>query len=78
MFSDPLEHVINLSLEKGFFPNEMKIAKIIPLHKSGDAMNITNYHPISVLPFLSKIFEHVMYTRLMNFIGKHDTLLTKS
>ena len=71
---DPLEHVINLSLEQGIFPDEMKIAKIIPLHKSGDTMNITNYRPVSVLPVFSKIFERLVYNRLISFIEKHDLL----
>ena len=71
---DPLVHVINLSLEQGIFPDEMKIAKIIPLHKSGDTMNITNYRPVSVLPVFSKIFERLVYNRLISFIEKHDLL----
>ena len=33
-FIAPLTHVCNLSIMKGCFPSELKIAKVIPLHKS--------------------------------------------
>jgi len=74
LYIDPLVHIFNLSLENGVFPDELKIAKIIPLHKSGDTMNITNYRPISVLPLFSKILERLMYSRLISFIQQHDIL----
>ena len=32
----PLTHVLNISLSTGVFPAEMKIARIIPLLKTGD------------------------------------------
>lgn len=33
-FIDPLTHVCNLSILKGCFPSELKIAKVLPLHKA--------------------------------------------
>ena len=39
----------------------MKIAKIIPLYKSGDNQSHCNYRPISILPSLSKILEKTVY-----------------
>ena len=46
----PLTHVFNISLTKGVFPNEMKLAKVIPIFKSGDTTSFSNYRPVSVLP----------------------------
>ena len=63
----PLVHVFNLSLKKGVFPSELKIAKVIPLYKSGDTMTFSNYRPVSVLPLFYKIFERLMYNRLLSF-----------
>ena len=63
----PLTYIINMSLMEGVFPYELKLAKVIPIYKSGDKKLLTNYRPISVLPFFSKIFEKVMY----NYIVKH-------
>ena len=47
---DPLLHICNLSFSKGVFPDAMKIAKVIPLFKSGDKHVFINYRPVSLLP----------------------------
>ena len=60
---DILFLIFKTSLQQGTFPNKLKIAKVTPLSKSGDAENVTNYRPISVLPVFSKIFERIMYNR---------------
>ena len=49
-FLAPLTHIMNISIIKGIVPSEMKIARVIPLFKSGDAMVFSNYRPVSVLP----------------------------
>jgi len=42
-----LVHIFNLSFEQGIFPVELKVAKVIPLFKSGDHKMLSNYRPIS-------------------------------
>ena len=37
-------------------------------------MQINNYRPVSVLAFISKIFEHIMYNRIIEFVNKHNIL----
>jgi hypothetical protein len=74
LVADPLTHVINVSLEKGVFPHKLKIAKIIPVYKSGDVDIFTNYRPISILSDFSKIFERIMNNRLLEFINKFEIL----
>ena len=39
----------NTSLQKGVFPEGMKLARVIPLFKNGDMNDFTNYRPISLL-----------------------------
>ncbi len=73
-FIVPLTHILNLSLEQGTVPDEMKIAKVLPLFKGGDQVNVTNYRPVSVLPVFSKILEKIMYNRLLSFCEKHSIL----
>jgi hypothetical protein len=58
-----------LSIETGIVPDKMKIARIIPIFKSGDNRLFSNYRPISVLPIFSKILERVVHNRLMNYIN---------
>ena len=71
-FITPLTHIMNLSLSSGIFQEELKIARVIPLFKSGDAMLFCNNRPVSVLPLFSKILERLMYNRLISFINKHN------
>ena len=52
----------------------MKIGRIIPLHKSGVKTVKSNYRPISTLPFLSKVYERVIHTRLLKFLTKFGVL----
>ena len=58
---DILFLIFKTSFKQGTFPNKLKIAKVTPLFKLGDAENIINYRPISVLPVFSKILERIMY-----------------
>ena len=66
--------IFNRSVHEGSFPHAMKIAKIIPLHKGDSVLSVTNYRPISLLPIFSKIFERLVYNRLVEFIVKNNIL----
>ena len=70
----PLAYITNLSLIEGIFPSELKIAQVLPLYKNNDPMLFNYYRPISLLPFFSKLFERLMYNRLIDFIEKHHLL----
>ena len=50
-----LKHIFNISLAKGVFPDKLKIAWVTPIFKKGNDTLVTNYRPISVLPFSSKL-----------------------
>ena len=70
----PLTHLCNLSLNNGIFPDQLKLAKVVPIFKSGDVMLFNNYRPVSVLPIFSKILERVMYSRFLNYLNKNKIL----
>ena len=63
----PLANIINISLQKGIFPDKLKIAKVIPVYKADDPSLLVNYRPISLLPNFSNFFEKVMHNRLTEF-----------
>ena len=46
-----LTHLINLSLEEGTFPERLKLARVLPLHKGKSKNEPSNYRLISILPF---------------------------
>ena len=52
----------------------MKIARVIPVFKSGDPLLISNYRPISVLPCFSKILEKIIFTRMLEFFNKNNAI----
>ena len=70
----PLSLIFNMSLEQGIFPNNMKIAEIVPLHKGGDESQCNNYRPISLLITISKILEKLMYSRTYKFLELNNIL----
>ena len=70
----PLTYLFNESFETGFILDELKIVKVDPIFKSGDKTLVSNYWSISVLSFSSKIFETILYNRLIEFIEKHNLL----
>ena len=62
--SYPISILINKSIESGEVPDVMKIAKVVPIYKSKDKEEFSNYRPISLLPTLSKILEKIIHKRL--------------
>ena len=68
--------LFNNSLSEGIFPQCFKMAKIILIFKSGDANLTVNYRPISMLPFLSKMFEKLMCARLDSYLKLNNILCT--
>ena len=74
VISPVLSNIINKSMQLGIFPDKLKIAKIIPLHKGGKIDEINNYRPISILFSLSKIFEKVINKRFIDFLKKHNVI----
>ena len=73
----PLKYLFGNSIEKGVFPNALKIARVTPLFKGGDPSDISNYRAISVLPCFSKILERVMYNRLYKYLTIKKLLYVK-
>ena len=69
---EPLTHFINISFRSGIFPSEIKLAKVI--FKPGDSSSVNNYSPISVLSFFSKVFERVVYNRVLDFLCNNNVL----
>ena len=61
-------------MDDSVFPNTLKIASIIPLHKGGSKTEATNYRPISLLPLFSKLFEKVIKRRLTAHLDQNNLI----
>ena len=70
----PLTKLINISMKENFFPESWKSAKVVPIYKSGDATQITNYRPISLLLSFSKLLEKAVAHQITNYLEKHQLL----
>ena len=57
------------------FPDELKIANVIPQYKVDDRMCFNNDRPVSLLCILSKVFETVMYIRLISLLEFNKVLI---
>ena len=67
-----LEFVFNLCVNNGYFPEELKIGCITPVFKKGDKLSVGNYRPICSLSPISKIFERIIYDKMVKFIDKNN------
>jgi len=74
ILANPLAEIINCSFTNGEVPMEIKTAKVVPIFKQKKKNELSNYRPISILPYFSKIFEKLMYDRLFAFVN-HKNLL---
>ena len=68
----PLGNIINLSIKLSTFPEECKIAKLKPIFKKGARTDPKNYHPISLLPLVSKIIEKSIHIQIEDFLNKRN------
>ena len=62
--------IINASLISGIFPSELKFAIVKPLLKRSnlDTESLANYRPVSNLPFLSKLLEKIVFSRIQKYL----------
>lgn len=66
--------IFTKSLKTCEVPQEWKIAKIIPIHKSGDASNPSNFRPISLTCSAGKILEHLILKHIVTFVENHSLI----
>ena len=60
----------NISIHTGVFPDVLKEARIIPIHKGGPSEDPSNYRRISILPLVSKVIEKHVTKHLFSYLNK--------
>jgi len=73
--SSPLIYICNKILSTGVFPTRLKFSQISPMFKTGDKTDMSAYRPISLLTSFSKLFENVIYNRLLQHT-KENSIIT--
>ena len=56
------------------YHDKLKVAKVVPIFKKEEKLQLKNCRPISVLPEISKIFENVMLTQLVEYFTTSNLL----
>ena len=59
-----LADLFNMCMKDSWFPEDWKIAKVIPIYKKGGRNEVKNYRPVSNLCSLSKVFERCVLMRI--------------
>ena len=75
--SELLSEIFNISFSTGNYPDILKVGKVVPIHKKGSPIEVSNYRPITLLSNIDKILEKMMHTRLTNFLTKNNILFSK-
>ena len=70
----PLVHIINLAMNNGIFPDELKKTIVKPLFKKGNKLKPENYRPLALSSPFSKISEKVFLRRMMGFLSNNDVI----
>ena len=60
--------IINDCIEKGLFPDDLKLADASPIFKKEDSSKKENYRPVSILSHMLKAFERILYKQIDTFI----------
>ena len=66
-YAEPLTYLINQSISQGIFPEELKLAKVLPIFKCEDEQLVQNYRPISILPFFLKFDDTSVFIEGTNY-----------
>ena len=69
-----LADLYNLCITDSVFPTRLKLVKVIPVYKSGDKTQPSNYRLISLLSHFSKIFEKLISTNFLSFLAQNNIL----
>ena len=73
----PITMLIENSIQMGVFPDQLKIARITPIHKEDSFTEPSNFRPISSLFYISKIYEKFFALRLVKFCDKYSLISPK-
>ena len=75
LIAEYLADSFNENSVSGIYPDVLKIAQVIPLHKGGSTLELGNSRPMSILSPINKIFETILRKRLSKFWEKYNLVV---
>ena len=67
--SKPITNLINKTINSSKFPVKLKEAQVVPCYKKNNALDKSNYRPVSILPYISKFFERAINDQLTDYFN---------
>ncbi|XP_075162651.1 uncharacterized protein LOC142235284 [Haematobia irritans] len=69
-----ITHIFNTAIMSSTFPTVWKFAKIVPIPKPNTT---SEFRPIAILPFLSKVFEKLIHQQICNYLNINNLMTTE-
>jgi len=76
VLSSFIEPIFNICIKEGIYPQSLKCAEVVPIHKGGQKDVCTNYRPIPLLSPINNIFEKLICKRLYSYIEQNKMFST--
>ena len=70
LFTDFIHSALNEAIQSGNFPSCLKWADVT-IFKKGLRSQVDNHKPVSILPFVSKLFERPLFEQSLYFLIKY-------
>ena len=69
-----ITNIVNQSITSSSFPHQFKTANVVPILKkpSLDKNTLSNYRPVSNLPYIGKIIEKIVVAQLTDYMQTHQ------
>ena len=72
--TNQLVYLFTLSANTAIFPDDWKVATIIPLCKGGQESEVGNYRPVSLLPLPGKLLEKIVHSHISGYFEDNKLL----
>ena len=72
MIAPMLRDIFKLSIMTSSFANELKILKVVAVHKAIDKEDPNNYRPVAILSTIAPVFEKLIYGQLYNYFTENN------
>jgi len=72
--ASPLTHILNSFISINSFPEAWKVARVSPIPKVESPVECDHYRPIAILPAISKVYEKLVLSQLLEYIDQKQVL----
>ena len=56
-----------MSIDNNYYPDDLELAEVSPVFKKKNDLGKENYRPVSVLSYVTKVFERIIYQQNRKF-----------